>query len=170
VSEAKAMQAALYPGSFDPITYGHLYIIERARDMGIFSEITVLLAVNPNKALLFPTEENMELIRQATGQWSDVKVDSTEGLVTDYARRHDVRVAIRGLRGVTDFENEFSMALTNRDLSPQFDTLFLMTRSDYMYLSSTLVRQVAQMGGAVEQFVPECVAAKLREKFGRGVG
>ena len=109
------MQAALYPGSFDPITYGHLYIIERARDMGIFSEITVLLAVNPNKALLFPTEENMELIRQATGQWSDVKVDSTEGLVTDYARRHDVRVAIRGLRGVTDFENEFSMALTNRD-------------------------------------------------------
>ena len=160
------MQPAFYPGSFDPITYGHLNIIERALGMDVFSEITVLLAVNPNKVPLFSTEENLELIRQATGQWPQVRADETEGLITDYARQRDIHIAIRGLRAVTDFENEFSMALTNRELWPEFDTLFLMTRSDYMYLSSTVVRQVAQMGGDVEHFVPPCVARKLREKFG----
>ncbi len=160
------MEKAFYPGSFDPITHGHLNIIERARDMGIFSEITVLLAINPNKVPLFAVEENMELIRCTTNQWPEVKVDFTEGLITDYAHKKNIRIAIRGLRAVTDFENEFSMALTNRDLWPKLDTLFLMTRSDYMYLSSTVVRQVAQMGGEVGRFVPVCVAEKLREKFG----
>ena len=160
------MEAAFYPGSFDPITYGHLNIIERALD--VFDRVTVLVAVNPHKQSLFAPEENMEMIREATRAWPQVEVDRTAGLIVDYARAHQIRIAVRGLRAVTDFENEFAMALTNRRLWPEFDTVFLMTRSDFMYLSSTVVRQIAEMGGAVDQFVPPCVARKLREKFGPG--
>ena len=150
------MEAAFYPGSFDPVTYGHLNIIERALD--IFDRVTVLMAVNPHKQTLFTPEENMEMIREVTRPWPQVEVD----------RDRRIRIAVRGLRAVTDFENEFAMALTNRSLWPEFDTVFLMTRSDYMYLSSTVVRQIAEMGGEIDQFVPPCVARRLREKFASG--
>ena len=160
------MEAAFYPGSFDPITYGHLNIIERALD--IFDRVTVLMAVNPHKPSLFTPEEKMEMIREATRDWPQVEVDRTEGLIVDYARSSGIRIAVRGLRAVTDFENEFAMALTNRSLWPEFDTVFLMTRSDFMYLSSTVVRQIAEMGGEVDQFVPPCVARRLRERFAPG--
>ena len=158
------MSAVLYPGSFDPITYGHLNIIERA--LSIFDRIVVVVAVNPLKSPLFSPQENIEMIKEATGSWPQVEVDHTEGLLVEYARAHDIRIAVRGLRAVTDFENEFSMALTNRSLWDEFDTVFLMTSSEYMYLSSSLVRQVAQMGGDVQQFVPLCVAQRLKAKFG----
>ena len=154
------MEAAFYPGSFDPITYGHMNIIERA--LGIFEKVTVLLAVNPRKKSLFSTEENVEMIREATSRWPNVRVDSWDGLLVDYARQNKVRVAVRGLRAVTDFDNEFTMALTNRSLWPELETVFLMTRSDFMFLSSTVVRQVAQMGGDVAPFVPPVVAERLR--------
>ena len=158
------MEAAFYPGSFDPITYGHLNIIERAQN--IFSRITVLMAVNTFKEPLFSPQENVDMIRETTRSWSRVDVDFTEGLLIEYARKNNIRTAVRGLRAVTDFENEFSMALTNRNLWPEFDTVFLMTSSEYMYLSSSVVRQIAQMGGEVGQFVPACVEQKLKEKFG----
>ena len=158
------MEAAFYPGSFDPITYGHLNIIERAQS--IFSRITVLVAVNTFKEPLFSPQENVDMIRETTRSWSRVDVDFTEGLLIDYAREKNIRTAVRGLRAVTDFENEFSMALTNRNLWPEFDTVFLMTSSEYMYLSSSVVRQIAQMGGDVGQFVPAYVEQRLKEKFG----
>ena len=134
------MEAAFYPGSFDPITYGHLNIIERAQN--IFSRITVLVAVNTFKEPLFSPQENVDMIRETTRSWSRVDVDFTEGLLIEYARENNIRTAVRGLRAVTDFENEFSMALTNRNLWNEFDTVFLMTSSEYMYLSSSVVRQI----------------------------
>ncbi len=158
------MEHAFYPGSFDPITRGHLNIIGRA--LGLFKKITVLVAVNPHKTPLFPVEETKEIIRTATRSWAQVEVDSTEGLVVDYARKNGIYTAIRGLRAVTDFEGEFAMALTNRSMEPTFETAFLMTDSDYMYLSSTLVRQIAEQGGDVGKFVTPDVERRLKEKFG----
>ena len=157
------MKKAIYPGSFDPITNGHLNIIERALD--IFDSVTVVIATNPHKTPLFSVEESLEMIVEATERWAQVSVDYNEGLTVDYARRVGIRTAVRGLRAVTDFEHEFSMALTNRSLWPDFDTVFLMTRVDYMYLSSSVVRQVAQLGGDVSQFVPESIEQRLKAKF-----
>jgi pantetheine-phosphate adenylyltransferase len=159
------MDAAIYPGSFDPITYGHLNIIERA--LSIFSRVVVLVAVNPQKSYLFSAEEKVEMIREATAGWPRIEVDHSEGLLVDYARSRQIHIAVRGLRAVTDFEGEFAMALTNRTLWPELDTVFLMTRSDYMYLSSSVVRQVAQLGGDISSFVPPAVERRLRAVFGR---
>ena len=158
------MDVAIYPGSFDPITKGHLNILERALD--IFSEVTLLVAINPSKKPLFTLEESIEMISEAISGLPQAKVDYHDGLTIDYARERDIRTAVRGLRAVTDFEHEFAMALTNRSLWPEFDTVFLMTKAEYMYLSSSVVRQVSQMGGQVDQFVPECVERRLRDKFG----
>ena len=144
------MQTALYPGSFDPITLGHINIIERALD--IFDRLTVLIAVNPSKKSLFPLQET---------------VDQTSGLLVEYARANGITHAVRGLRALTDFDIEFSMALTNRELWAEFDTVFLMTSQEYMYLHSSVVRQVAEMGGDVSRFVPPGVAARLKSRFGR---
>ena len=159
------MKTALYPGSFDPITLGHINIIERALD--IFDQLTVLIAVNPSKKSLFTLEEKVEMIRGATEQWPQVKVDQTSGLLVEYARENGITHALRGLRALTDFDIEFSMALTNRELWTEFDTVFLMTSQEYMYLHSSVVRQVAEMGGDVTRFVPPGVAARLKSRFGR---
>ncbi|MBQ43509.1 MAG: pantetheine-phosphate adenylyltransferase [Gemmatimonadetes bacterium] len=158
------MKRALYPGSFDPLTLGHINIIERALD--IFDAITVLVALNPQKKPLFSVEQNLAMIREATQQWPQVDVDHASGLVVQYGREHGISHAVRGLRAVTDFEVEFSMALTNRELSMQFDTVFLMTSLDYMYLHSSVVRQVAEMGGDVTKFVPGGVERRLRQHYG----
>lgn len=157
------MKTALYPGSFDPITLGHLNIIERAVDM--FDSLVVLLAVNPGKESLFTIEENLEMIRETTAQWPQVTIDQTEGLLVDYARQHGIRHAVRGLRAVTDFEAEFSMALTNRSLWDEFDSVYLMTSAEFMYLRSSTVKQIAQHGGDVSGFVPANVVARLKQKF-----
>ncbi len=158
------MEKALYPGSFDPITLGHINIIERA--LSIFDGVIVLIAVNPRKSSLFSLEDNLEMIREATRQWPQVEVDYTDGLLVEYGRQHGISHAVRGLRAVMDFEVEFSMALTNRELSADFDTVFLMTSQEYMYLHSSVVRQVAELGGDVGKFVPACVEARLRQHFG----
>ena len=158
------MKRALYPGSFDPLTLGHINIIERALD--IFDAITVLVALNPQKKPLFSVEQNLAMIREATQQWPQVDVDHASGLVVQYGREHGISHAVRGLRAGTDFEVEFSMALTNRELSMQFDTVFLMTSLDYMYLHSSVVRQVAEMGGDVTKFVPGGVERRLRQHYG----
>lgn len=158
------MKNALYPGSFDPITLGHINIIKRALD--IFDQLTILIAVNPAKKPLFSLQENREMITEATGQWPQVKVDHTSGLLVEYARDNGITHAVRGLRAVTDFDVEFSMALTNRELWSEFDTVFLMTSQEYMYLHSSVVRQVAKLGGDVTRFVSPHVASRLSARFG----
>lgn len=156
---------AIYPGSFDPITLGHLNIIERALDM--YDELVVLLAVNPGKEPMFTTDENLDMIREATAQWPQVEVDATTGLLVAYARRRGIHHAVRGLRAVTDFDAEFAMALMNRNLWDEFDSVYLMTSAEYMYLRSSAVKQIAQYGGDVSRFVPPAVEKRLRDRFGR---
>ncbi|SVD01881.1 uncharacterized protein METZ01_LOCUS354735 [marine metagenome] len=158
------MNRAIYPGSFDPITLGHLNIIERALD--VYEGLVVLLAVNPSKKSWFTVEENLEMVREATSHWPQVEVDSTTGLLVDYARQRGIRQAVRGLRAVTDFDAEFSMALTNRNMWDEFDTVYLMTSAEYMFLRSSTVKQIAQHGGDISRFVPSSVEVRLRARFG----
>ena len=147
----------------DRITNGHLNIVERALD--VFDRVTIVISTNSQKVPLFELSDSIRMVSEATKCWSQVDVDHNDGLTVDYARRNGIHTAIRGLRAVTDFEHEFSMALTNRSLWGEFDTVFLMTKAEYMYLSSSVVRQVAQLGGDISQFVPKCVEIQLREKF-----
>lgn len=155
----------MYPGTFDPITYGHLDLVERA--IKLFDRLVVLVAFNPQKEPLFTAEERLDMIRETTHQWDRVVVDRFDGMLVDYARRNGIYTMIRGLRAVTDFEFEFQRALTNRTLEPKLESTFLMTSSEYLYLSATLVREVAQLGTEEElsKFVPPYVMSKLREKF-----
>ena len=141
------MDVAIYPGSFDPITLGHLNILERALD--IFSEVTLLVAINPNKQPLFSLEESMQMISEAIRELPRANVDFHDGLTVEYARQRGIRTAVRGLRAVTDFENEFAMALTNRSLWPEFDTVFLMTKAEYNELPPVehpMVRDIPETG------------------------
>jgi len=156
-------QKAIYAGTFDPITRGHLDVIERA--VRIFPELIVTVADNPGKKPLFSTAERIALVRETAIGLSGVTVESFDGLLVDYAHAKGVGVIIRGLRLLSDFEYEFQMALTNRRLAPDVETLFLMPKQDYSYLSSTNVKQVAKLGGDVSEFVPECVEKALRVKF-----
>ncbi|HID95690.1 MAG TPA: pantetheine-phosphate adenylyltransferase [Candidatus Latescibacteria bacterium] len=157
------LRKALYPGTFDPITYGHLDIIERA--MVIFDHVIVIVACNPGKTPLFSLEERLDMVRETTQHWEKVSVDRFEGLLVDAARLKGVHAVIRGLRAVTDFEYEFQMALTNRSLDPRFESVFLMTSSEYTYLNSTIVKEIARFGGDVSRFVPPYVEGKLKEKL-----
>lgn len=158
------MPVAIYPGSFDPLTNGHLSLIQRGLQM--FDRLIVAIAVNPKKVPLFTLEERKELIRQAC-QDPRVEVDSFQGLLVEYAKQRNVNVLIRGLRAVSDFEYEFQLANMNRKLAPGIETVFMMTGEDYFYISSQLVREVASLGGDVTGLVPENVHAKLVAKFGR---
>ena len=159
------MKAAIYPGSFDPVTYGHLDIIRRAAS--IFDELTVSVLNNTQKTPLFSVEERVKILEEATKDLPNVKIDSFSGLLIDYARRKDVHVAIRGLRAITDFEYELQTAQTNTMLSGgELDTMFLTTRLEYAYLSSSSVKEIAQFHGDISKCVPEFVAELLYEKFG----
>jgi pantetheine-phosphate adenylyltransferase len=158
------MPVAIYPGSFDPLTNGHLSLIQRGLQM--FDRLIVAIAVNPKKVPLFSLEERRELIREAC-QDPRVEVDSFQGLLVQYAKQRNVNVLIRGLRAVSDFEYEFQLANMNRKLAPGIETVFMMTGEDYFYISSQLVREVASLGGDVTGLVPENVHAKLVAKFGR---
>ena len=159
------MKAAIYPGSFDPVTFGHLDIIRRAAS--IFDELTVSVLNNTQKTPLFSVEERVKILEEATKDLPNVKIDSFSGLLIDYAREKDVHVAIRGLRAITDFEYELQTAQTNSMLSGgELDTVFLTTRLEYAYLSSSSVKQIAPFHGDVSQCVPDFVARLLYEKFG----
>jgi pantetheine-phosphate adenylyltransferase len=158
------MPVAIYPGSFDPLTNGHLSLIQRGLQM--FDRLIVAIAVNPKKVPLFTLDERKELIRQACPD-PRVEVDSFQGLLVDYAKQRNVNVLIRGLRAVSDFEYEFQLANMNRKLAPGIETVFMMTGEDYFYISSQLVREVASLGGDVTGLVPANVHAKLVAKFGR---
>ena len=159
------MTVALYPGSFDPVTNGHIDLIERS--LKICDKLIIAVAKNPNKKTLFSWQERIELLEKVIlkNGYKDVKVMHTEGLLIRFARAHNVNVIIRGLRAVSDFEYEFQMALMNRHLEERIETVFMMPGEEYTYLSSSLIKEVAKLGGDFKRFVPDCVAEKLIEKF-----
>lgn len=154
---------AIYPGSFDPVTNGHIDLIERASR--IFNKVIVGVANNSQKTPLFSLDERMEMICQVTKKWKNIEVEAFDGLVTEYARKKKVHVLIRGLRMISDFEYEFQMALTNRRLAPTIETVFLMPSENYSYLSSTLLKEAASLGADVSSFVPKSVEARLKERL-----
>jgi pantetheine-phosphate adenylyltransferase len=159
---------AIYPGSFDPLTNGHLDILERAVQM--FEKIIVTVAVNNQKKSVFTGEERVKLIRQSieNKEWQDrVEIEQFTGLLIDYARKRDVNILLRGVRQISDFEYEFRMALTNRRLAPEIDTIFMMPDEQLTFISATIVKEVAAWGGDLSSFVPDHVAKALRKKFGQ---
>ena len=161
------MSLAVYPGTFDPITNGHVDILRRS--LKIFDRVVVALAENVRKAPLFSSEERHRMITEALGRDARLEVDAFQGLLADYCRRRGAAVVIRGLRALADFEYEFQSAHMNRRLAPDVETLFLMTSEESFYVSSSLVKEVALMGGDVSRMVPPAVAAALTEKRKQGV-
>ena len=154
---------AVYPGSFDPITNGHLDLIQRG--LKIFDHIIVAVATNAFKQSLFTIEERMEMIRESLKDHPQITIDSFEGLLVNYAKSQKARAILRGLRAVTDFEYEFQLAMMNRRLEPEVETVFLMTGLRWVFLSSSILKEAAVHGGNIEGMVPEIVVKKLREKF-----
>lgn len=156
-------QAAIYPGTFDPITYGHIDLIKRAQE--IFSEVIVAVADNPHKQPLFTKQERLQMLKKATAGLRGVTVDHFDGLVVDYARKKKAKVLIRGLRMLSDFEYEFQMALTNRKLAPDIETIFLMPKETYSYVSSKLLKETSSLGAELSCFIPDFVEAALKKKL-----
>ena len=154
---------AIYPGSFDPPTNGHLDLIERGSK--IFDELIVAILRNPEKDPLFSVNERRQMLESMTGGFDNVSVDTFHGLTVDYALRVEAQAILRGIRAISDYEYELQMALMNRKLQPGLETVFMMPAAKYSYLSSRLVREVAQLGGPVDCLVPELVVQKLREKM-----
>ncbi|MGI6106402.1 MAG: pantetheine-phosphate adenylyltransferase [Lachnospiraceae bacterium] len=158
------MTIAIYPGSFDPVTRGHLDIIERASRM--VDRLVVSVLINSAKSPLFTTEERVELLKGATAGLPNVVVDSFDGLLVEHARKHGAHLIVRGLRAVTDFEYELQMSQTNRKIAPEVDTIFFTTSLEYAYLSSSTVKEVAVYGGDISAFVTPEVADAVYRKFG----
>lgn len=159
------MRRAIYPGSFDPVTNGHLDVIERARKL--FDEVIVAVAYNEQKQPLFSLEERLDLLRATLGEIDHVKFAPMPGLLVDFALEKNATAVVRGLRAVSDFEFEFQMALMNRKLEARVETIFLMPKEEYTYLSSRIVKEIARLGGDVAKFVPAPVADALRSKLVR---
>ena len=158
------MTRAIYPGSFDPVTFGHVDVIERA--LRLFDEVVVAAAPSEGKHPLFSIEERLELLRAALPGESRLKVKKLDGLLVDFVQAEEAGVVIRGLRAVSDFEFEFQMALMNRRLAPGVETIFLMPKEDYSYISSRIVKEVARLGGDVSGVVPAPVREALQRKLG----
>jgi len=158
-------QKAIYPGTFDPVTYGHIDLINRARE--IFSEVIVAVGHNAHKKPLFNLNERIAMLKKATADMPGVVVDDFSGLVVDYARKKKAKVLIRGLRMVSDFEYEFQMALTNRKLASDIETVFLMPQESHSYLSSKLLKEISSLGADLSSFVPDFVEKALKNKIGR---
>ena len=160
------MIRAIYAGSFDPMTHGHLDIIKRATKL--FDEVVMAVVANPGKSPLLPVEIRKMLISRAVEGIPGVTVEDFHGLTVNYAKQKKVYILVRGLRAITDFENELAMAQTNKELFPELETIFLMSKAEYSFISSTMVKEIARLGGDVSQFVPQCVNNYLKEHFSRG--
>lgn len=159
----KMCQIAVYPGTFDPVTYGHIDLIKRAQE--IFPELIVAVAHNPHKKPLFSVKERVAMIKKATAGLEGIQVRDFNELVIDFARKQKSKVLIRGLRMISDFEYEFQMALTNRKLSPSIETIFLMPQESYSYLSAKLLKEAASLGADLSSFVPDFVEIALKRKL-----
>ncbi|HHT49991.1 MAG TPA: pantetheine-phosphate adenylyltransferase [Eubacteriaceae bacterium] len=157
------MNSCIYPGSFDPVTNGHLDIIERAAS--IFDNVVVAVLNNPNKKAFFSVEERIELLRKTTVDFPNIEIDCFSGLLIDFVKRKDINVIIKGLRAVSDFEYEFQMALMNKKLSPKVETMFMMTSSKYSYISSSIIKEVATLNGCINGLVPKVVEEALFNKI-----
>jgi pantetheine-phosphate adenylyltransferase len=155
---------AIYPGSFDPVTNGHLDLIERGEKM--FDRLIVAVLKNAEKDPMFTTGERVEMLREVTKRWDSVEVDVFEGLLVDYARKRGAAVILRGIRAISDYEYELQMALMNRKLEPRLETVFMLPGESYSYLSARLVREIAQLGGPLSGLVPESVERRIRAKLG----
>lgn len=160
------MKTAVYPGTFDPVTNGHIDIIERA--LKLFDRLFIVVGDNPQKSATFSTEERVMMLKEALKKYdSRIEVEHFEGLLLNYVKKKKSNVVVRGLRAISDFEFEFSRALISRELADDVETIFLMTKDDYAFLSSSIVKEIAMFGGSVKGFVPEIVEKKLKEKFGK---
>lgn len=157
------MLTAVYPGSFDPVTSGHLDIIARAAET--FDRLIVAVGRNSTKNTLFSVDERLELLTEVCRPWPHVSVGAFDGMLVHFARQNDARVLVKGLRAVSDFEYEFQMALANKQLAPDIETLFMMTRAEYSFLSSSIVKEIARLGGDISAFVPPPVERRLLEKL-----
>jgi pantetheine-phosphate adenylyltransferase len=159
------MRRAIYPGSFDPITNGHLDVIQRASHL--FDDLLVAVAMNDqkHKSSLFSLKERLAILQEVCDEIPNVRIAKLEGLLVDFAREHRASAIVRGLRAVSDFEFEFQMALMNRKMEPTIETIFLMPKEDYTYLSSRIVKEIARLGGDVSAFVPACVVPALARRF-----
>jgi pantetheine-phosphate adenylyltransferase len=162
MSDRSRGRVALFPASFDPVTNGHLDIAQRARVL--FDEVVLALAVNVAKTGMFTDEERLEMLTTAVGEEPGLRVESFDGLTVDFAREVGACAIIRGVRAMSDFEYEFEMALMNKHLSPEVETLFMMPSQEYLYVSSSRLKELAQFGRDVEEFVPPIVAKRLRER------
>ncbi len=157
------MKTVICPGSYDPITLGHIDVINRASTL--FDKVIVVVLINHKKNYCFSPEERVEFIKQSVAHLNNVEVDFYDGLLADYAKQHNAYAIVKGLRAMSDFEYEFQMALTNRKLNPDVETLFLTTKSEYMYLSSSMVKQIASMGGDISEFVPSVIHNSIIERL-----
>ncbi|TGK11863.1 pantetheine-phosphate adenylyltransferase [Leptospira fluminis] len=156
---------AVYPGSFDPLTNGHVDILQRS--MGLFDKVIIGIAVNSSKNFLFSIEERLEFVREVTEGWSNLEIDTFEGLTVDYCRKRGAKSIIRGLRAVTDFDYEYAISLMNKKLAPELETIFLMSSNEYSFVSSTIVKEVARHGRDVSAQVPDIVSKALLKKLSK---
>lgn len=160
------MRRAIYPGTFDPVTNGHLDIIERASRL--FDEVIVAILINPGKNPMFTLDERIAILNEVlNSRFPQVRVDTFDGLLVDYAARHQAHAVVRGIRAISDYEYELQMALMNRRLNPSVETVFMMSHEDYSYVSSRLIKEVFILGGSIDGLVPELVIERMRAKLGR---
>lgn len=160
------MKIAICPGSFDPVTVGHMDIITRAGK--VFDHVIVAVLINPDKHTSFTVDERIDLLKRATTGMKNLEVVGFEGLLADYARIRNATAIVKGLRAVTDFEYEFQMALINKEMNPELETMFLTTSSENMYLSSSIVKQIASFGGDISNFVPGCILKDIEDRLCTG--
>lgn len=159
----KKSMAVIYPGTFDPITIGHVNIIKRA--LRIFDKVVIAIAEDTSKNTLFTAEERVKMVRETLKGYRNVEVETFKGLLMDYARKRGIHTILRGLRTVQDFEYELQMALANKKLNPDCETIFMMTEGAYSYFSSSLIKEIASLGGNIKTMVPPCVERMLKKKF-----
>jgi pantetheine-phosphate adenylyltransferase len=159
------MKTAVYPGSFDPVTNGHIDVIKRA--LKIFDKIIITVGDNPGKKPAFSIEERLEMLRECTKDMGNAEIDTFSGLLIDYVRKKGSRIIIRGLRAVSDFDFEFQRALMNRVVDDEIETIFIMTKEHYVYLNSSIVKEMAMFNGDINALVPEIVETKLKEMFSK---